>query len=101
VFIESERHVSYVWQLNEPEAAALGRLRTRLARALRDELGAEFVITLVLGLGVAHFHEHLLPRMPGTPMDVAWYDSDDALPRATAEEVRRLAESLRRALELS
>ena len=100
LFIESDRHVPYVWDLTDFESAKLGRLRTRLARALRDELGAEFVITLVIGMGVAHFHEHLIPRMPGTPAELAWHDSGDALPMATAEEVAAFAERLGKMLEL-
>ena len=100
VFIESERHVPYVWDLTDEEAANLGRLRTRLARALRAALGAEFVITAVIGLGIAHFHEHLLPRMPGTPKELAWHDSDEALRKADADEVAGLAEQLRDALRM-
>src|SRR6188472_2057397 len=64
LFIESAQHVPYVTDLTDDDAAALGLLRTRLTRALRDVLGAEFVITAVIGTGVPHFHEHLLPRMP-------------------------------------
>src|SRR5687768_9360430 len=40
LFIESEQHVPYVADLGDDDAAALGLLRTRLARALRDVLGA-------------------------------------------------------------
>jgi ATP adenylyltransferase len=101
VFIESERHVPYLADLTDDEAANLGRLRTRLARALRAELGAEFVLSAVIGLGVPHFHEHLIPRMPGTPADLAWHDSDEALPKADAAEVADLARRLRQALELA
>lgn len=100
LFIESDRHASYIWDLGEGESANLGRLRTRLARALRDELGAEFVITLVIGMGVAHFHEHLIPRMRGAPADLHWHQSDEALPKAMPDEVAALAERLRRALGL-
>lgn len=98
LFIETDRHAPYIWGLSEGEAASLGRLRTRLANALRIELGAEFVITLVIGMGIAHFHEHLIPRMPGTPAAIPWHDSGDALPKATTEEVEALAKRLREAL---
>jgi ATP adenylyltransferase len=101
LFIESVRHVPYVADLTDEEASALGRLRTHLARALRIELGAEFVLTFVLGIGVAHFHEHLVPRMPGTSADVAWYASDEALPKGDAAQVKSLAEGLRNRLGLS
>jgi len=95
LFIESERHAPYLVDLTADEAAKLGRLRVRIAAALKAELGAEFVLTFVLGLGVAHFHEHLVPRMPDTPKDVAWYASDEALLKADAIAVAALAERLR------
>jgi ATP adenylyltransferase len=101
LFIESERHVPYLTDLNEDEATAVGGLRTRLARALRDELDAEYVLTFVLGLGVAHFHEHLVPRMPGVPKDVPWHSSDETLRKADVTEVRELAERVRARLSLS
>ena len=100
LFIESERHVPYLADLTEQEATALGRLRSRLAAAVRKVLGAEYVLTFVLGLGVAHFHEHVVPRMPGTPDDVAWYASTDALPKAGPRDVAELAQGLRSALGL-
>lgn len=101
LFIESERHAPYLADLTEEEASVLGRLRTRLAAALRDELGAEFVLTFVLGLGVAHFHEHLLPRMPGTDPQLPWHESDEALPKANPREVAALGDRIRRSAGLS
>ena len=98
VFIEAESHLPFVGDLSDEQAAALGRLRTRVARALRDVLGAEFVITAVLGLGVAHFHEHLIPRMPGTPPEVAWHDSDSVLPWVDASTIADFGSRLRGAL---
>ena len=98
LFIEPTRHVPYVWDFTDEEAATLGRLRTRVTRALREVTGAEFVVTVVLGLGVAHFHEHLLPRMPGTPAEVAWHDSDSVLPWVESDEIADLGSRLRGAL---
>jgi hypothetical protein len=37
-------------------------------------------------------------RHRGTPDEVPWYDSDEAAPRATADEVRDLVLRLRPAL---
>lgn len=88
----------YVADLSDDDAAALGLLRTRLARALREVLGAEFVITAVIGLGVPHFHEHFLPRMPGTPPEVTWHDSDSVLPWVSLKEVADLGARLREEL---
>lgn len=99
LFIESDRHAAYLADLTEVEAGALGRLRVRLARALRDEIGVDFTFAMVVGTGVAHFHEHLLPRHPGTPREVPWYRSHETAPQAARAEVadltRRIANLLR------
>ncbi|HSL98363.1 MAG TPA: hypothetical protein VK831_07310 [Candidatus Deferrimicrobiaceae bacterium] len=95
LFIEADRHAPYLADLTSDEAAELGRLRTELARAIRAELGAEFVFAAVIGTGMAHFHEHLLARHPGTSADVPWHQSDEAAPGADAEAVAALAERLR------
>ena len=100
LFIESDRHAPYLADLTEDEAAALGVLRTRLASALRDEVDAELVLTFVIGLGIAHFHEHLVPRHAGTPHDLPWYDSAEALPKADAGRVADLAARLRARVSL-
>jgi ATP adenylyltransferase len=72
VFLETRRHVAYVHQLTEAEAAAVGRLRTRVAAALAAELDVEYVFSMVVGTGVAHFHEHVFVRHVGTPADLRW-----------------------------
>lgn len=98
LYIESGRHVPYLADLTDAEAAELGPLRSRLAAALRAELDADFVFAAVIGRGEPHFHEHLVTRHRGTPDEVPWYDSDDAAPRATADEVHALATRLHLAL---
>ncbi|HEY5783207.1 MAG TPA: HIT domain-containing protein [Microlunatus sp.] len=72
VFIETTRHVAYVHQLTEAEAAAVGRIRTRVAAALAAELPIDYVFAMVAGTGVAHFHEHVFVRHVGTPADLPW-----------------------------
>lgn len=101
LFIESERHVPYVADLSEEEAASLGVLRTRLANALREELGAEHVLTFVLGLGIAHFHEHLVPRLRDTSAKIPWHASAEALPKGGQSEIANLAGRLRARLGIS
>ena len=100
LFIESEQHIPYLTDLSDDDSAALGLLRTRLTRALRDVVGAEYIITAVIGRGVTHFHEHLLPRMPGTPESVAWHDTDSALPWVSAEEIAEMGARSRAELGL-
>ena len=99
LFIESDRHAPHLEDLTGDEAAALGRLRTGLARALTDALDVENVFAAVIGRGVPHFHEHLFVRHRGTASDVPWDASDDHAPRVDAAMVRglaaRLVESLR------
>ncbi|OGO56903.1 MAG: hypothetical protein A2V84_11280 [Chloroflexi bacterium RBG_16_70_13] len=94
LLIESDRHAPYLDNLNKTEAAALGRLRTRLAGALRAELAVEQVFAAVIGRGIAHFHEHVFARHAGTPDDVPWHLSDEAAPRADRAAVTELARRL-------
>ncbi|MCI0582629.1 MAG: histidine triad (HIT) protein [Chloroflexi bacterium] len=98
LFIESERHAPYLDDLTHEESAALGRLRTRLVRALRAELDAEHVFTAVIGRGIAHFHEHVFVRHAGTLAVVPWHQSDEAAPRADRAAVADLARGLGRHL---
>lgn len=99
LFIESDRHVAYVDELDDDDAAALGRLRTHLARALRAELALQHIFAAVIGRGVPHFHEHLISRHEETPKEVPWHKSDEAAPRADREEVANLATRLRARLD--
>jgi ATP adenylyltransferase len=98
--METDRHVPYLADLTDADAAALGPLRSRLARALRDELGVPYVFAAVIGTAIPHFHEHLLPHHPGIPPDVPWHQSDDAGPQADAGTVSELARRLAQRLEL-
>jgi ATP adenylyltransferase len=98
LIIDSDRHCPYLADLTDEEAAALGPLRTRLARALRTEVSPEFVFAAVIGTGVAHFHEHLICRHQGTPADVPWHASDEAGPRVDPGTVADLARRIRQRL---
>ena len=99
LIIESDRHLPYLADLNDQEAADLGRIRTAAARALRVELQPELVFAAVIGQRVPHFHEHLICRFPGTPDDVPWHASDDAAPHVDAAFVADLATRLRMRLD--
>jgi len=98
LFIESDRHAPHVDDLTDQEAAALGRLRTRLVRAMRAELDVSHVFAAVIGRRMEHFHEQLVARYPDTPEDVPWHQSDEFAPRADGEEVADLARRLARRL---
>ena len=98
LYVESDRHAPYLADLTAEEAAAVGRLRSQLAAALREALDPEFVFAAVIGRGVAHFHEHLFARHRGTSADVPWDASDEAAPRAERGQVAELVDRLRSAL---
>ncbi|WP_217428143.1 HIT family protein [Microlunatus speluncae] len=95
VFIESRRHVPYLDELTDDEAAAIGRVRSALARGLRAELDVEFVHAQVSGRGVAHFHEHVFVRHTGTPDEIDWCQQ---WPDAPLGDIDDLAQRLARHL---
>ena len=59
---EPMRHAAGLGDLTDREAAALGLLVNRLARALKEVAEAEHVYSFVLGDGHAHLHVVLAPR---------------------------------------
>jgi hypothetical protein len=63
----TRRHVARLGDLTDDESSAVGRAAARLARALTDACGAEWVYSAVIGTGVPHFHLHQIPRYPATP----------------------------------
>jgi diadenosine tetraphosphate (Ap4A) HIT family hydrolase len=99
LLVVTRRHVAALGDLSEAESAAVGQMASALARAL-VATGATHVHSAVAGLGVPHFHQHLLPRYADTPADVAWHSLDewDGAHRGTAGEIEALAERLRAAL---
>jgi histidine triad (HIT) family protein len=102
LIIEPRRHVAGLGDLNEAEAAAIGVLVSRLARALTTIQGAEHVYSFVFGDGMAagHLHVHLMPRYPGTPREywqqrvVEWPDG----PRGGVAEMQATTTRLRASL---
>ncbi len=69
LMLEPRRHVRGVEDLNRGEAARLGPILSRIARALRESEGAERVYVVVLGEHVPHLHMHLIARYPGAPRE--------------------------------
>ena len=65
--IDIKRHVSGLAELQDDESAAVGRMLTRVSRALKACIGAEHIYSFVLGDHVPHLHIHLIPRYPNTP----------------------------------
>jgi len=67
--VEPKRHVPGLGDLRDPEAAAVGRTCSRMARVLEAAAEAEHVYSWVIGDEVAHLHLQLVPRYPGTPRE--------------------------------
>ncbi len=94
---EPKRHAAGLGDLTDSEAAALGQLVNRLARALKEIAGAEHVYSFVFGDGLAHLHVVLGPRYPGTPREYwgvrlrEWPEG----PRVGEDEMRSLVTRLR------
>ena len=97
LFVETRRHAPYLADLTEDEAVSVARTVRRAARGLRAELAADFVFSAIVGMGVAHFHQHLFVRHPGTPAEYDWMAGHDwpAAPRGTSSTVMELCDRLR------
>lgn len=102
--VEPRRHVSGLEDLTADEAAALGILTSKLAKALRTSEGAEHIYSFVFGDGLAkgHLHVHLMPRYPGTPTEywqqrvVEWPDG----PRGGDADIEAVCQRIRAQLSL-
>lgn len=77
VFVETKRHVASLDALTEEEATGAALAAWRATRGIRAELAPEFVFTAMVGLGIPHFHQHVIPRYQGTPAEYPWMQSTD------------------------
>ena len=97
LYVETRRHVPYLADLTDREAETIGRAVRRAALGLRTELGADFVFSAIVGMGIPHFHQHLFVRHAGTPAEHDWMAGDqwpDA-PRGATPAVVALCSRLR------
>ncbi len=94
--VVTRRHVDHLGDLTVAEAESVARASQALAGALRAE-GAERVHVAVIGLGVAHFHQHLYPRYPDVPPGTPWMSVDELLeaPHGDGAAIAALAGRLR------
>jgi diadenosine tetraphosphate (Ap4A) HIT family hydrolase len=97
LMIVTRRHVARLGDLSEDESAAVGAAASRLARALAEAAGADWVFAAVIGTGVPHFHQHLVARYPDTPRDLPWHAVDewDGARKGGPAEIAGLVERLK------
>ena len=97
LFVEPKRHAPGLGDLTEEEAQAIGLWTSRVARALMETEGGEFVYAFVLGDGVPHVHVHVIVRHPGAPREY-WGPKVDEWPEAPhggETEITRVADRVR------
>jgi len=77
VLVASKAHAENIYELDEPQAAAVFRTAARVARAVRaafDPPGLSIYQAngKPAGQTVFHFHLHVLPRHEGDGMQLVW-----------------------------
>jgi histidine triad (HIT) family protein len=103
VIIETRRHALGVTDLTRAEAQAVGEWVSTMARALTAVVAAEHVYAFVLGDHVEHFHEHVVARFAGAPVEF-WgirVDEWSTAPRGDAQAVASLCDRLRQWLAIT
>ncbi len=96
IFVESNRHVPQLADLNEQEAQAIGLWTSRVAKALLQVEGMEHVYSFYIGDGVPHVHVHVIGRRPGAPREYWGSKVDDwpEAPRGGEAEITQVADRL-------
>jgi histidine triad (HIT) family protein len=88
-------HVRDLFEIGDDDLAAVTTAAGRVARLLRDRLGADGV-NLINSAGPAawqtvfHFHVHVIPRYAGDPLRLPWVPAagDTSQVAAVAERLR-------------
>jgi diadenosine tetraphosphate (Ap4A) HIT family hydrolase len=95
-FVDTRRHVARWTGLTAAEIDAVARAAGRVARALEAEFGTDLIMSMIVGLAVPHFHQHVFVRHPGTPAELPWLRSGEwpGAPQRSAAELAALAERL-------
>jgi diadenosine tetraphosphate (Ap4A) HIT family hydrolase len=96
--VTSQRHCRALTDLDDEATAALGPVARRVARAVRQVLGAEHVYAFAIGDVLHHFHLHLVPRYAATPERLRGRGCFEPRPGDLVEEAR-LAEAARLVIE--
>jgi diadenosine tetraphosphate (Ap4A) HIT family hydrolase len=67
-YLEPQRHIPYITDLDGPEAETLGSTLARVTAVIKQESGAELVYVNVFGERVAHLHFNIAPHRPHDPL---------------------------------
>lgn len=65
VMVMTKRHVEGIWALSDEEAVRFGPMMRDIAGALKDITGAERIHYAAMGEVAPHYHNAILPRLPG------------------------------------
>lgn len=68
-YLEPKRHVPYITDLKEAEAASFGPVLARCTQSQREATGAEVVYIYIFGDGIPHLHVHLAPHRKGDALN--------------------------------
>jgi histidine triad (HIT) family protein len=100
VMVQTRRHTEGLGGLTDREAERLGLVVTRISRALRSTLGAEWTYAYCFTEAFRHVHTIVDARYPGLPKEYVRLGIHEwpLAPRGDAEAVRRLVIELRVAM---
>lgn len=98
VLVAVKRHAANLFELEEAQAAAVGRASRHVARAIEAAFKPEGLSVYqangkAAGQTVFHYHVHLLPRHAGDGMELTWPVKNP--PRQSLEDyAQRIREKL-------
>ena len=77
VLVAVKKHASYLYELDETQAAAVARACVKVSKAIQSAFKPEGLSVYqangkAAGQTVFHYHVHLLPRHAGDGMELTW-----------------------------
>ena len=77
VLVAVKKHVPYLFELDETQAAAVARACVKVSKAIQSAFKPEGLSVYqangkAAGQTVFHYHVHLLPRHAGDGMELTW-----------------------------
>ena len=77
--VMTKRHTEGIWSLDDEEAARFGPMMRDIAGVVKEATGAERIHYAAMGEIAPHYHNAILPRLPG---EVPVWDSNALVTRA-------------------